>query len=125
MASPSSHDKCNAQPETFKAQLDKAAVEQRERDQEPKQNPIVEKSKLECDAGNEWAHYVLICLVSEYIPAVGKVLAPKAQPRKEPAQVPGPPDRPHHDGKIEEFVRDQHTSKMPGGDLDTIAQDSR
>lgn len=35
----------NAQQENFKTQLDKAAVDQRERDQDPKPNPIVEKSR--------------------------------------------------------------------------------
>ncbi|KID86889.1 hypothetical protein MGU_06018 [Metarhizium guizhouense ARSEF 977] len=95
----------NAQQGNFKTQLDKAAVDQRERDQDPKPNPIVEK-------------------IAEFIPAAGKVLAPKEkQPGEEQDEIPGPPDRPHHDDKIEEFVRDQHRSKMPGGDLSAVAQD--
>lgn len=66
----------------------------------------------------------LTSAVAEFIPAAGKVLAPKEkQPGEERDEIPGPPDRPHHDDKIEEFVRDQHRSKMPGGDLSAVAQD--
>lgn len=66
----------------------------------------------------------LTSAVAEFIPAAGKVLAPKEKsPGEERDEIPGPPDRPHHDHKIEEFVRDQHRSKMPGGDLSAVAQD--
>jgi hypothetical protein len=59
--------------------------------------------------------------VTEYIPAVGKVLG-TSTPKKdtespEPTDLPGPPERPTHDGSIEEFVRDQHRSKQPGDQL--------
>ncbi|OAQ64883.1 hypothetical protein VFPPC_13963 [Pochonia chlamydosporia 170] len=90
------------QQETFKTQLDKAAVDQRERESESKPNPIVEK-------------------ITEYIPAAAKVLAPEKEKSPE-SHIPGPPERPHHDDKIEAFVRDQHASKAPGGDLDQVAQ---
>ncbi|KAK3365967.1 hypothetical protein B0T24DRAFT_597715 [Lasiosphaeria ovina] len=55
--------------------------------------------------------------VSEYIPAVGKVLgageskgAPEPAAASEP-EIGGPPNRPDHDPQIAEFVRDQHRSK--------------
>ncbi|KAG8424569.1 hypothetical protein J3458_001346 [Metarhizium acridum] len=63
----------NSQQENFKTQLDRAAVDQRERDQDPKPNPIVEK-------------------IAEFIPAAGKVLEPKEKPREERREIPGPPE---------------------------------
>ncbi|KAK7910946.1 hypothetical protein PG985_013427 [Apiospora marii] len=52
--------------------------------------------------------------VTEYIPAAAKVLGTekKAEEKSpEPETNPGPPERPHHDVNIEEFVREQHRSK--------------
>lgn len=52
--------------------------------------------------------------VSEYVPAVGKILGvekPEEQAPVTETKVGGPPDRPHHDTQIEEFVRDQHRSR--------------
>lgn len=66
---------------------------------------------------------VLTNLVTEFIPAASKVLGPKEQPKEERPQIPGPPERPDHDHKIEEFVRDQHRSNMPGGEMNSLAQD--
>ncbi|KAK2591058.1 hypothetical protein QQS21_011254 [Conoideocrella luteorostrata] len=94
----------DAPENTFKDQLDKAAVEQRERDQDPKPHPVVEK-------------------ITEFIPAASKILGPKEHPKKDEPQPPGPPERPDHDPKIERFVRDQHRSKQPGGDLTEVTQD--
>ncbi|KAK8017592.1 hypothetical protein PG993_013918 [Apiospora rasikravindrae] len=54
--------------------------------------------------------------VTEYIPApVAKVLGAEKKEAEEkspePEHTPGPPERPHHDVNIEEFVREQHRSK--------------
>lgn len=57
--------------------------------------------------------------VTEYIPAAAKILGEsKKEPEaKEKADIPGPPDRPDHDHKIEDFVRDQHRSNNGDGIL--------
>lgn len=55
--------------------------------------------------------------VTQYVPAVGKVLGQgnnNPVPENE-SKVPGPPERPHHDTQIEEFVRDQHRSRTEDG----------
>lgn len=48
------------------------------------------------------------------MPAASKILGgskPEQQPQETAqSEVPGPPHRPDHDDKIEEFVRDQHRS---------------
>ncbi|KAI2623385.1 hypothetical protein GGR54DRAFT_51559 [Hypoxylon sp. NC1633] len=53
--------------------------------------------------------------VTEYVPAAAKLLGNRSQGDKSEStslkRPPGPPDRPNHDGQIEEFVRDQHRSK--------------
>jgi hypothetical protein len=52
--------------------------------------------------------------VSEYVPAVGKLLGKeekKPEQKVEEVKPSGLPERPHHDTQIEEFVRDQHRSK--------------
>lgn len=54
-------------------------------------------------------------IVSQYVPAVTKILGKETEGKKpspEPKAISGPPDRPDHDPQIEEFVRDQHKS-MP------------
>ncbi|KZZ98321.1 hypothetical protein AAL_02839 [Moelleriella libera RCEF 2490] len=90
--------------DSFKPQLDQAAIDQRNRDADTKPNPIVEK-------------------ITEFIPAASKILAPKEPATKQEAPpVPGPPERPAHDPQIEGFVREQHGSKQPGGDLSSVAQ---
>ncbi|QUC22660.1 uncharacterized protein UV8b_06901 [Ustilaginoidea virens] len=91
-------------PPTLKPQLDQAAVDQREREHTPKPNPVVQK-------------------ITECFPPASKMLGPKDDKAHEQAHPPGPPDRPEHDAKIERFVRDQHRSKQPGGDLVEVAQD--
>ncbi|KAG5950224.1 hypothetical protein E4U53_005352 [Claviceps sorghi] len=88
-------DESPRQDTTFKDQLDKAAVEQREREQPRKPNPV-------------------------FIPAASKVLGPKKPAKEEPPSVSGPPERPDHDPSIETFVRDQHRSKQPGSDADSV-----
>lgn len=58
--------------------------------------------------------------VSQYVPAVGKVLGTaekKEESSKEETKIPGPPERPHHDTQIEEFIKDQHISKTDDGKL--------
>ncbi|KAH6649022.1 hypothetical protein BKA67DRAFT_379666 [Truncatella angustata] len=55
--------------------------------------------------------------VADYAPAVGKILGVEKKGDKQtepetPEVAPGvPPVRPHHDGHIEEFIKDQHRSK--------------
>ncbi|KAI9898550.1 hypothetical protein N3K66_006910 [Trichothecium roseum] len=87
---------------SFKEQLDQIAVERRKAEQPSQQNPIVEK-------------------ITEYVPAAAKILGSSAndKPSSEPEkQIPGPPERPHHDHKIEDFVRDQHRSRNEKGEVD-------
>ncbi|KAG6007204.1 hypothetical protein E4U21_006223 [Claviceps maximensis] len=91
-------DESNPHDTTFKDQLDKAAAEQREREQPSEPNPI-------------------------FIPAASKILGTKEQPKKEQPSLPGPPERPVDDASIETFVRDQHRSKQPGGDMSSVAQE--
>ncbi|KAK0626547.1 hypothetical protein B0T14DRAFT_510298 [Immersiella caudata] len=58
--------------------------------------------------------------VSQYIPAVNKVVGGRGEsgPRDEtPPKNEGPPDRPDDDPKIGQFLRDQHKS-MPIDKLD-------
>lgn len=59
------------------------------------------------------------CTVSQYVPAVGKVLGAdqKDESSREETKIPGPPERPHHDTQIEEFIKDQHRSKTDDGKL--------
>ncbi|RDA88215.1 hypothetical protein CP532_0343 [Ophiocordyceps camponoti-leonardi (nom. inval.)] len=80
--------------ESFKEQLDRQATGERSAPQEP--NTLAAK-------------------ITEYIPAAAKVLGDqKQEPQETAAPVKtqsGPPNRPTHDDKIEEFVRDQHRSK--------------
>lgn len=60
--------------------------------------------------------------MSEYVPAVGTVLGKGKNEGSAPGkdtQASGPPDRPHHDTQIEEFVRDQHRSKKEDAELAT------
>lgn len=66
------------------------------------------------------SHNLSTCAVAEYVPAVASMILPQESrsssntpPSTETATPPGPPNRPEHDDKIEDFVRDQHRSK-PG-----------
>ena len=53
--------------------------------------------------------------VTEYVPAAAKIIGTGSRERaddKAPAEdLPGPPNRPQHDQRIEEFIQDQHKSK--------------
>ncbi|KAI6090959.1 hypothetical protein F4821DRAFT_13436 [Hypoxylon rubiginosum] len=97
MSSPSS-DAVNGQSlhgANFKDKLDRAAENARNPKEKSGQPSLAEK-------------------VTKYLPPVAKLLGigdtRKRQP-KSPQSVPGPPERPHDDRHIEEFVRDQHKSK--------------
>lgn len=60
--------------------------------------------------------------VTEYIPAAASVLGTNKQETdnsSKQTEVPGPPERPDHDHKIEDFVRDQHRSLTDDGVLNT------
>ncbi|CAJ0551860.1 Ff.00g058390.m01.CDS01 [Fusarium sp. VM40] len=89
--------------ETFKRQLDRAADTTRELENQ-KPNPIVEK-------------------ITEYVPAAAKILPARQSLPKEENHPPGPPQRPHHDDKIEDFVRDQHRSQGVDGILGASPND--
>lgn len=98
MAGPQSTQKQEEEPHTYKEKLDQVAEEKRKAQQPQQSNPIVEK-------------------ITEYVPAASKILGNSKQ---EPAttkseDIPGPPERPHHDHKIEDFVRDQHRSNADSG----------
>ncbi|KAL4723185.1 hypothetical protein ACLX1H_009675 [Fusarium chlamydosporum] len=103
MTSQESGKNNNVQEETFKKQLDEAAENTREMENQ-KPNPIVEK-------------------ITEYVPAAAKVLPARQSPPKEEDKPPGPPERPHHDDKIEDFVRDQHRSQGIEGVLGQASND--
>lgn len=54
--------------------------------------------------------------VADLVPGAASILGTGSEKKeeeepKQPETTPGPPLRPHHDDKIEEFVRDQHRSK--------------
>ncbi|RDA90052.1 hypothetical protein CP533_2384 [Ophiocordyceps camponoti-saundersi (nom. inval.)] len=95
MAQDSTSTSCN--DDSFKEQLDRQATQER-----APQPPNTLAAKI-----------------TEYIPAAAKVLGDQQQQQQEveeEAAAPtkaqsGPPNRPVHDDKIEEFVRDQHRSK--------------
>ena len=60
--------------------------------------------------------------MSQYVPALGKMLG-KEDTQEESTtapqtSIPGPPERPDHDLQREEFVRDQHRSKKPDGQME-------
>ncbi|PFH63372.1 hypothetical protein XA68_12336 [Ophiocordyceps unilateralis] len=89
--------------ESFKQQLDREATQEgAQQQQEQQPNTLAAK-------------------ITEFIPAAAKVLGDQHQQQhtsQPPARAkPGPPERPHHDDKIEEFVRDQHRSKDEVGGL--------
>ncbi|KAM0237359.1 hypothetical protein ACHAP5_009085 [Fusarium lateritium] len=93
----------SVQEDTFKRQLDKAADTTRDMENQ-KPNPIVEK-------------------ITEYVPAAAKILPARQSPPKEEDKPSGPPERPHHDDKIEDFVRDQHRSQGVDGILGASPND--
>ncbi|KAF5668202.1 hypothetical protein FHETE_5468 [Fusarium heterosporum] len=97
MTSQESAQNSNADDETFKRQLDRAADTTRDMENQ-KPNPIIEK-------------------ITEYVPAAAKVLPARQSPPKEEDKPQGPPERPHHDDQIEDFVRDQHRSQGVDGIL--------
>ena len=61
-----------------------------------------------------------VLLVVEYVPAAAKFLGVKEGEAEQPTREspPGPPERPHHDEHIEEFVREQHLSKADSLSVD-------
>ncbi|KAF9880995.1 hypothetical protein CkaCkLH20_01145 [Colletotrichum karsti] len=81
---------------SYKEQLDQAAHDAREPDEEPKQNPIVEK-------------------------AAAKIFGNPQEEKEEKISrpgIPGPPERPYDDAQVEEFIRQQHRSKGKDGVLE-------
>ncbi|KAI1076331.1 hypothetical protein F5B20DRAFT_333469 [Whalleya microplaca] len=87
---------------SFKAQLDQAARDARNlNDRGTGQSSLANK-------------------ITEYLPAATNLLGTGSQKKPEERSsryIPGPPDRPHHDEHIEEFVRDQHRSRRQDGSL--------
>ncbi|PHH81024.1 hypothetical protein CDD80_4328 [Ophiocordyceps camponoti-rufipedis] len=90
--------------ESFKKQLDRQATQENEKEQTKQPNTLAAK-------------------ITEMIPAAAKVLGEQKAPEAEKVEAPraGPPLRPHHDDKIEEFVRDQHRSMDEAGRLEAGA----
>ncbi|OHW91085.1 hypothetical protein CSPAE12_10312 [Colletotrichum incanum] len=81
---------------SFKQKLDQAAHDARKPDDEPKQNPIIEK-------------------------AATKILSNPQEERDQKVSrpgIPGPPERPYDDVQVEEFIRQQHRSKGEDGLLE-------
>ncbi|KAK7456066.1 hypothetical protein Landi51_02310 [Colletotrichum acutatum] len=80
---------------SFKQKLDQAAHDARKSEEEPKQNPIVEK-------------------------AAAKILGNPQEEKEDKISrpgIPGPPERPYDDVQVEEFIRQQHRSKGEDGIL--------
>ncbi|KAK8101611.1 hypothetical protein PG999_011985 [Apiospora kogelbergensis] len=91
-------------PSNFKEILDKKAFEARHpnagKDEEP---TLVEKGKSK-ESDNAVVEHCMLTYAT--------VTETAAEEKKsEPESTPGPPERPHHDVNIEEFVREQHRSK--------------
>ncbi|KAK8067126.1 hypothetical protein PG997_013873 [Apiospora hydei] len=103
MSSRTADGQVKSSSEDYKEILDKKAFEARHPDAGKEEPTLLEK-------------------VTEYIPAVAKVLGTEKKEAEEkspePEHTPGPPERPHHDVNIEEFVREQHRSKKgPDGQI--------
>ncbi|KXH66424.1 hypothetical protein CSAL01_01836 [Colletotrichum salicis] len=95
---------------SFKQKLDQAAHDARKSEEEPKQNPIVEKAHQ----GHSTKK------VTQYIPAAAKILGNPQEEKEEKISrpgIPGPPERPYDDVQVEEFIRQQHRSKGEDGIL--------
>lgn len=108
------------QRDTYKKQLDRVADEARSQSWEQKPNPVVEKS-MSCIStlAFRMIDTDMPKTVTEYVPAAAKIFGQSDKP--EPAARPDPsipPNRPDHDHKIEDFVRDQHRSKGEDGLLE-------
>ncbi|CAN8095597.1 unnamed protein product [Discula destructiva] len=113
------------QKKTYKEQLDEAAIKAKLAESDKSQGGIVD-TVIEKGTDLDLQCATLLDIVgtdmkpsgvSHYIPAVGQALGHghkkdgTASTQPEP-QVSGPPERPHHDVQIEEFVRDQHGSRI-------------
>lgn len=108
-------------PSNFKEILDKKAFEARHPNAGKDEKPtLVEKGKSK-ESDNAVVEHCMLTYatvtetVTEYIPAAAKILGTEKkeaeEKESEPESTPGPPERPHHDVNIEEFVREQHRSK--------------
>ncbi|KAL1881817.1 hypothetical protein Daus18300_000870 [Diaporthe australafricana] len=90
---------------TYKEQLDEAAIKVKDPQNDANKGGVIEQ---------------VVEKVSQYVPAVGKVLGTDQkgdESSQNETKVPGPPERPHHDTQIEEFIKDQHRSKTDDGKL--------
>lgn len=114
-------------PPTYKEQLDEAAIKVKNPEggaNEGVISQVVEKGKTRpfhfWEVGTGLIDIWPCHPVSQYVPAVGKVLGSNEkedESSREETKIPGPPERPHHDTQIEEFIKDQHTSKTDDGKL--------
>ncbi|KAK7708599.1 hypothetical protein SLS64_006701 [Diaporthe eres] len=97
-------DEVTDTPPTYKEQLDEAAIKVKDPQSGANEGGVIGQ---------------VVEKVSQYVPAVGKVLGTdhKDESSREETKVPGPPERPHHDTQIEEFIKDQHRSKTDDGKL--------
>ncbi|KAK0635213.1 hypothetical protein B0T17DRAFT_502779 [Bombardia bombarda] len=100
---PSNEGAKPASPPDYKAKLDEVAMKAK--------NALGDNDKVQASQGDGG----IIDKVSQYIPAVGKMMGTEKEPKESPVSVPepgnsGPPNRPEHDGQIQEFIREQHRS---------------
>ncbi|KAI0167781.1 hypothetical protein BJ166DRAFT_577358 [Pestalotiopsis sp. NC0098] len=93
------------------------ASEQQQNDSSPSfKEQLDHKARVARDPnyGKEEQQPTLLEKVVDYVPAAGKILGiekKQEDEQKAPETIPGPPERPHHDVPIEEFLKDQHRSK--------------
>lgn len=121
-------DKEADSPPTYKEQLDQAAIKVKDPQSGANEGgvigQVVEKGKnrpfpipgVRTRLIGVWPRHP----VSQYVPAVAKVLGTDEKEDKssrEETKISGPPERPHHDTQIEEFIKDQHRSKTDDGEL--------
>ncbi|UQC82524.1 uncharacterized protein CLUP02_08012 [Colletotrichum lupini] len=109
---------------SFKQKLDQAAHDARKSEEEPKQNPIVEKAvPITSTISKHNPHHPAqpsSVLATSYIPAAAKILGNPQEEKEEKISrpgIPGPPERPYDDVQVEEFIRQQHRSKGEDGIL--------
>lgn len=114
---------------TYKELLDKKAFEVRNPDAGKEVEPsLVEKGTardpwVASVVGNPCTQFSLAVAetVTDYIPAAAKILGTETKEEREErerkvaaerqaVEVGGPPERPHHDEQIEEFLKEQHKS---------------
>ncbi|KAK5993650.1 hypothetical protein PT974_07085 [Cladobotryum mycophilum] len=77
---------------------------------EPPQATFKEQldQKADLSRTNTGENSSIVDKITEYIPAAAKIIGRSNPDNTKSSASPGPPFRPDHDDKIEDFVRDQH-----------------